>query len=74
MARPATRHVILSEAKNLANGRYGTMFGRPCPQILRRSAPQNDTMEGGVRIEDMVVIENGKARVMSRAPKQADEP
>ena len=24
---------------------------------------------GGVRIEDMVVIENGKARVMSRAPK-----
>jgi Xaa-Pro aminopeptidase len=24
---------------------------------------------GGVRIEDMVVLENGKARVMSRAPK-----
>ena len=24
---------------------------------------------GGVRIEDMVVIENGRARVMSRAPK-----
>ncbi len=24
---------------------------------------------GGVRIEDMIVIENGKARVMSRAPK-----
>jgi Xaa-Pro aminopeptidase len=26
---------------------------------------------GGVRIEDMVVLENGKARVMSRAPKLA---
>jgi Xaa-Pro aminopeptidase len=24
---------------------------------------------GGVRIEDMVVLENGKARIMSRAPK-----
>jgi Xaa-Pro aminopeptidase len=24
---------------------------------------------GGVRIEDMVVLENGKAHVMSRAPK-----
>ena len=26
---------------------------------------------GGVRIEDMVVLENGKARIMSRAPKLA---
>ena len=26
---------------------------------------------GGVRIEDMVVLENGKARVMSQAPKLA---
>ena len=24
---------------------------------------------GGVRIEDMVVIQNGRARVMTRAPK-----
>jgi Xaa-Pro aminopeptidase len=28
---------------------------------------------GGVRIEDMVVFENGKARVMSRAPKLGQE-
>jgi Xaa-Pro aminopeptidase len=26
---------------------------------------------GGIRIEDMVVLENGKARVMSKAPKLA---
>jgi Xaa-Pro aminopeptidase len=28
--------------------------------------------EGGVRIEDMMVFEHGKARVMSHAPKVAE--
>jgi len=52
------------------------------PRVARTSSDElKDTMVftiepgiyvtgwGGVRIEDMVVLENGKARVMSRAPK-----
>ena len=62
--------VILSEAKGL---RRGAEILRSDPPVDFRTwfgIAQNDRRgEGGVRIEDMVVIENGKARVMSHAPK-----
>ena len=61
--------VILSEAKGL---RRGAEILRSDPPVDFRSwfgIAQNDRGgEGSVRIEDMVVIENGKARVMSHAP------
>ena len=73
--------VILSRAggggrAGRANGSGDRHPALRIAEILRSRPPhgglaaQNDRRgEGGVRIEDMVVIENGKARVMSHAPK-----
>ena len=60
--------VILSEAKGL---RRGAEILRSDPPVDFRTwfgIAQNDIGEKA-GIEDMVVIENGKARVMSHAPK-----